>query len=225
MAFSTIDLSIVILPSLIDVSSPSSTSVILICCFFKVRITFFSPTGADGTAAGSSSATAGTAGATAAPGKRGISSLNPSRLEALSISMCNICSPPLLCIILAGPSVITGFVSVTSGSAAVSAVSLILSSTSLVIGVRASTSQRSLEPNTCSIFNPSSDRVRRPASSMSSKSDGSSKSAAEITRPFSLRQQNIAGSLRCAFNVSAVIDIRFPPLSFKFSYKLIVYCS
>ena len=96
-------------------------------------------------------------------------------------------------------------------SAGVSDISFTLSSISSVIGVSASTSRTREAPSTCSIVSPSSLSFSSPASSISSNSDGSSRSASLITSPFCLLQQKIAGSFKCCSSVSFVIDISFPP--------------
>ena len=72
---------IVITPSLIDVSSPSLTSEILMCFLIRLLITVFSPVfSSTGTAAG-----AGAAGTP--PANTGSSSFNPSNFSAFHISI------------------------------------------------------------------------------------------------------------------------------------------
>ena len=219
--------SIVIFPSLMEVSVPISASVILICFLVSVRMTFFSFFSSLGAAVGAAAGTAApwlvlliivaaaVAAVTGTPANAGISRLRCSRFSTLPISICIMPFPPVLVCIADADISAAG--SLTTSFAGVSSVSLILSSTSFVIGVNASTSVSSVEPSTCSMRSPSGLNVRRPASSMSSKSDGSSRSAALITSPFCLRQQKIAGSFKCFCKVSFVIDIcLFPPLSMIF---------
>ena len=149
--------------------------------------------------------------------------LKCSSFSAFPISICIMPFPPCTALTCGtGPAGAPVFPAAGADSSfplsasfeAVSVTSFTLSTISLVIGVRASTSHTSVEPITCSIFRPSSLSFRRPASSISSNSDGSSRSAALITSPFCLLQQKIAGSFKCCSSVSFVIDISFPPFFF-----------
>ena len=211
-AISTMLLSIESTPSFISVLSPSSTLVIFICFFVNVLMTFFVPVcTVPGSASGLSSVSTAGVSTPAAAIPTGTSSLSPSILSALAISICIIPLPPILVVITGAAqdscSVQSDSFSGRSASGEPEATSLTPLSTLLVIGVSASTSSRSVLPSTCSIRSPSGLSSRSPASTMSSNKSGSSRSAALITRPFCLLQQKIAGSLRCFSSVSFVIDI------------------
>ena len=210
-ALSTMLPSMVMTPFSIFVSVPMTASVILICCLRSVRMTFFVPEGFAG-AAGAAAAGA-TIGAAQPPS--GMSMERPASFSAAPISMCIV--PPAIVVATgaagagAGAAADVGAAGAGAGAAGVAgapAFAFTWSSTPAVMGVSASTSCVSVAPRTSATVRPSGLSFKRPASSMSSKMPGSSRSAALMVRPFCRRQQKTAGSARWASACSFVMDMR-----------------
>ena len=141
------------------------------------------------------------------------------RIFPFSMAVLSLISTSVILMCFLSSVRMTFFSPVPSAGAAGTDLALTLSKTSLVIGVKASTSCKSVLPKTSSMVKPASLSVSRPASTISSNSVGSSRSSAPMTVPLARRQQKTAGSVRCFCKVSFVIDIQSLPLC-SISYAL-----
>ena len=174
-----------------------TASVILMCFLISVRMTFFVPAGfAAGAAAAGAISAAAAAPAPAPRPPSGMSMERPAIFSAASIWMCMV--PPVIVVEIGAAAGLAAAAGAGAAGATAGAPTFAptWSSTSAVIGVRASTSCVSVEPRTSATVRPSGLSFSRPASSMSSKISGSSRSAALMVNPFCRRQQKTAGSAR-----------------------------